>query len=807
MDGTPEILPLFWLRGEPLDVVESELRALHGAGIRGFVAESRPFPDWMGPFWWETLDRILRVAEELGMQAFLFDDKVFPSGRAGGRIAERHPEHLRTLLETKTRAVAGRFRFRPEEFLSAGDLAVLRAVALPMLPDGRFRSAGTVEVPAGGGDVALPGGGRWTLAVWVVTRNGGEELTRDSANLLSAPAVRCLLDEVHAPHFERLRRHAGKTFLGFFSDEPRFGNAASYDAAAGRKGTPLPWAPGLPTDGLPRIAFDSDDPAADRLARFAFMDAVSDAWRRAFSETTGGWCRARGLLWIGHAIEDNGAHCRLGYGCGHYFRAMAGQDWAGIDTVLGQNVPDRPDGIRDTPFGPMDDAFFRWGLVRLGASCGELRRIPVFEETFGAYGWSEDLSRMKWHSDFAFVRGVGRLVPHAWSNAPFPDPDCPPHFHARGANPQWRFFGLWREYAERVQRLFRGARRAAAPAVVYHAEAEWLRGRGILRNEEVVGALARHQIDCGIVPFDSLDGVEVRDGVGIAGDMRIDTLLAADLEGLPADRTDKIGRLRRKGLRVLEIAREDLNSLHGKVPPPAFRTDSFLPDLRCRHCEKDGSDLFLLVNESMENGVRCRVLSPAPDGFFAMDPADGSCRPFDGTLDLAPGESLVLLRDPPRDAPAAVPRPRGPEVARLRAGDFDCSVATAESHPVFSPGAPGDRFAGTVAAEAAFDTPGDVVVELPEMRYGVVQCFVDGADRGTRFCTPFRFFCPCAPGRRLLRLEITNTPGARFRENRFEIPWPPDPPGLRGPVVVTAAGQTEDAAPEMRRFTARGGSA
>ncbi|MFR6330641.1 MAG: hypothetical protein ACLUOI_18740 [Eisenbergiella sp.] len=28
---------------------------------------------------------------------------------------------------------------------------------------------------------------------------------------------------------------------------------------------------------------------------------------------------------IGHVVEDNGAHARLGYGCGHFFRAM--EEW------------------------------------------------------------------------------------------------------------------------------------------------------------------------------------------------------------------------------------------------------------------------------------------------------------------------------------------------------------------------------------------------------------------------------------------------------------------------------------------------
>lgn len=33
------------------------------------------------------------------------------------------------------------------------------------------------------------------------------------------------------------------------------------------------------------------------------------------------------------------------------------------------------------------------------------------------------------------------FVPRAFDPAPFPDPDCPPHFYAHGHNPQYRHFG------------------------------------------------------------------------------------------------------------------------------------------------------------------------------------------------------------------------------------------------------------------------------------------------------------------------------------------------------------------------------
>ncbi|MBQ7650952.1 MAG: hypothetical protein IJS15_08330, partial [Victivallales bacterium] len=670
MDNLPDIMPLFWLRGEPLDVIESEIRAMHGAGLRGFIVEARPFPDYMGDFWWETLDLIMRTAEELGMKVVIFDDRLFPSGYAGGIIAEKHPEHLKTLIEMKERNFSGKTHFTPDEFLTDGDKRILKVIALPMLPDGRFKCGGEREFPVEECDIDLPQG-EWKLTVWVLTRNGGESHTHNYINIISHSATRSYIDEIYVPHVERYRRYIGKTFVGFFNDEPRIANEGTYYAIIGKRKMHLPYIPEIPMDKLPHLEFDSDDAAATGKARLEFMDFVSRAYSRNFSDQIGDYCRSNGLIYIGHIVEDNGAHCRLGYSNGHFFRSMSGQDWAGLDTVLGQNIPDHTDGIRNCAFGPMDDTFFNWGLVKLGASCGELRRIPVVQEIFGAYGWSEDLSRMKWHSDFAFVRGVNRLIPHAYSNAEFPDKDCPPHFHARGSNPQWPFFPLWLKYAERMMLHLSGGHRAPSPAVLYHAEAEWFHGERILHNEEVIGALAKHQIDCGIIPFDSLDDVTVHGGLGVAGDMHINTLIVNDITGLPESYLARIASFKAKGLPVLEITADDLPRLHELVPPSTVRFDSYQPTLRAMHYIKDGEDIFMLFNESMNKHVQCNVLLPLADGLFAVDPIDGAAHPFEGSLRLAPNESILLTQKAENVSPA--PR-MGEEICRFSSEALPASL-------------------------------------------------------------------------------------------------------------------------------------
>ncbi len=58
-----------------------------------------------------------------------------------------------------------------------------------------------------------------------------------------------------------------------------------------------------------------------------------------FSGQIGSWCQVHGVEYIGHIIEDDNAHARMGCSIGHYFREMEGQHMAGIDVVHHQIVP------------------------------------------------------------------------------------------------------------------------------------------------------------------------------------------------------------------------------------------------------------------------------------------------------------------------------------------------------------------------------------------------------------------------------------------------------------------------------------
>ena len=165
------------------------------------------------------------------------------------------------------------------------------------------------------------------------------------------------------------------------------------------------------------------------------MDAVTRLVQKNFSEQIGTWCRAHGVQYIGHLIEDNNQHTRTGSSLGHYFRGLSGQDMAGIDDIGGQVLPG---GEHNGLCGLMGDSrngrFYHYVLGRLGASLASIdptKHGDCLCEFFGNYGWEEGVRLEKYLADHFLVRGVNHFVPHAFSMKEYPDPAVQLHMSLR----------------------------------------------------------------------------------------------------------------------------------------------------------------------------------------------------------------------------------------------------------------------------------------------------------------------------------------------------------------------------------------
>lgn len=672
--GENYILPFFWQHGEAKELLEEGMEKIFACGIRAVCVESRPHPDFVGDGWWRDMDIIMEKAKELGMRVWVLDDAHFPSGYCNGRIGTdslyrkkylarysvdvvgpmRHASFLVKLDENETfvGAVAAK-RDRNNEQLMGDVLDI---------SDRRRGDFLEWDVPEG----------LWCVTVIKITDKGTGR--PGYINTLDREAVGFFLDTVYEPHYTRYREDFGKTFAGFFSDEPEIGNVCGeygHNPCIGQPTMNLPWSDQL--EGMLRQRW-GDDFCKNLLAqwmivdtqkqeknrtgelRFQFMDYVTQLYGANFCGQIGEWCRAHGVEYIGHVIEDGGTHARLGLGTGHYFRALWGQDMAGIDVVLQQIRPQLDDtafyriGGKEFYYGE----FYHYGLAKMGVSLGHMdpkKNGRTMCEIFGAYGWAEGVKLMKWLVDHMLVRGVNYYVPHAFTMKDFPDPDCPPHFYARGMNPQYPYFQELMKYLNRVCHLISGGIHRSCVAVLYTAELEWM-DRSIMQFETVGRILAQNQVDYEVLPVDILltlcphggklaCGAPVYEDKEYLGREEVGALILPACRYIPRKLATWCQEAIKNGFSIVSIhtlpqileengdLKEwveyqpdvvELETLGSRMKTNTeIHLSSYAPYLRYYHYVHKDGEYYLFFNESVTEGIETILTLPVNQESFIME--------------------------------------------------------------------------------------------------------------------------------------------------------------------------------------------
>lgn len=863
------ILPFFWQHGETEEVLRKEMQQIRAAGIRAVCVEARPHPDFAGPGWWHDMDIILEEARQHQMQVWVLDDAHFPTGFANGAIREN--PHLRKwyLMEKHIDAdgpLAGasflvdkwlnRFDWMHMDEKRFGEDELLAVVALKSDETGKFGSRDAVNLTAqvrnGTLEWDIPEGS-WRIFLLMKTRDWGGNL--DYINPIDAESVRVLIDAVYEPHWAHYAADFGKTFAGFFSDEPSFGNTKGFAhlEVIGYPDMVLPWSNEMPTllaeqlgtewiNKLPALWHDIGD--TTRTTRFHYMDIVTKLYDQHFGSQLGKWCEAHGVSYIGHVIEDQNAHARLGCGAGHFFRALHGQHMSGIDYIAQQVLP-RLESFREVARGTEPDTeFFHFGLAKMGSSLAHIdpkKQGRCLCEIFGASGWGTGVRRMKWLVDHALVRGINRFVPHAFSAKAFPDHDCPPHFYAHGHNPQFRHFGDLMRYTNRMCHLLDAGVHIAPVAVLYHAEAEWA-GEAMF-FQKPVHYLARRQIDTDILPADVFLPVSscqatIGNGFIQVHKERYRALVVPTCSAITSHTARFIGRALAQQFPVIfidhlpdhiadelvvEKEKALLKMVQDAVVLPIedladYITDHALneislnpphPYLRYYHYRRNDQHIWMFNNEHPFDRIETKVEMPFAGDLYRYDARRNRLYAQNievigdksyVMLQLVPYESCVFIsgQDIPLGTPVyPIPTSKAVPILQLD-GPWHLSLATAEEYPVFTPvgetclinqsaSNAHPQFSGFFRYTYRFTWEGDALaleLDLGQV-YDAAEVYVNDVHVGSAFCPPYCFTLDAALLRdsNELRIDVANTL-VQTQKDISSMCMALDPSGLLGPVCI-----------------------
>lgn len=841
------ILPFLWLHGEPKERIYEEILAIKNSGINEFCAESRPYEEFCKAQWWDDFEFILKTAGELGMRVWLLDDKKFPTGYANGYLERPENAHLRKRLirELQIDAVgpmrsAKLFvgaKMRPEE-------KILQVVAFLHNDNDEgldYRSAIDLTEMLDNGMVYwnIPKGS-WRVCVTIETAPYDYENDRlfYYIDMLNPNSCHTMIDAIYEPHYEHFAKYFGNTFAGFFSDEPGFLNVCyTYYNRLGDMYSPFPWRGDLPeliarSAGIepelvslciPALWEDLGD--ITTLIRAHYMEVVTRLYSESFSYMLGNWCREHGVMYIGHVIEDMGAHMRLGYGSGHYFRALDGQDMAGIDIVLMQDIPGISDFVHRAPLadgGRASPAFFRYTLPKLASSHSHIQPLKkgrAMCEIFGAFGWAEGLPFMKGLADIMLASGINYFVPHAFSPRD-EDTDCPPHFYNGGRNVQYPLFKDLMGYMSRCSHVISEATHCADVAVFYNAECEWCGGQGD-HFFEICRTLTRGLIDFDIIPYDALIDARVENDRLYINNESYGALIISDSEALPQSRLECFSRLSKQGLPVIFTDALPSASAEGHSISQLWKFFEVVPiaglasyireydfcqayadnasNLRFYHIQRDGKDIYLFSNEDIHSPIDTDIILKQGGECLIYEPWDNKCyrsEAPDGVLHLhLDGGNMLFVAfggDIPDDTPCfthqtmQTPLDIRFDIAIKNEGEADYT-AIAKNSECFDISAP-DRFpdfCGYIRYTASFDAvDGFNVLDLGQVGE-VAQVWLNGKYLGARINAPYKFSMADAitSGKNELEIIVTSNLAHRRRDELSSFLQIP-PSGIIGDISL-----------------------
>jgi hypothetical protein len=322
---------------------------------------------------WQAFTRAVAEAKRAGMAMWLYDERGYPSGNAGGLTLRDHPEwEARGLLVADTETGGGAVSLA----LPPGKLVLAQAFPVSK---GVLDSARGVDLAAqvreGKLDWQAPAG-RWRVLVFTESRlhegthaDGNLHEKIPYPNLLQPEPTARFVELTYGGYAKHLGGDLSKYFEATFTDEPSlmslFLKPMPY--------RPLPWATNLPVEFKKRRGYALDPALLPALVadvgpgtqktRYDFWLTVGELVSENFFGQIQTRCRALGVPSGGHLLAEEGiaGHVAL---YGDFFRCIRRLDAPSIDclTSLPPEVP--------------------WFIARLLSSAAELEgRTLVMSET------------------------------------------------------------------------------------------------------------------------------------------------------------------------------------------------------------------------------------------------------------------------------------------------------------------------------------------------------------------------------------------------------------------------------------------
>jgi hypothetical protein len=418
----------FWVWNDTMetDHLTEQVEAIDEAGWGGFFVHPRVGleVEYLSGEWLEKVRHSVEVADEVGIDPWLYDEDRWPSGSGAGQVPDLGPDYrvkyLALTTERRGDDVLGTVRRNGEEYHAC--------VVIPETEE---------------------------LSISKITNNG-------YGDLMNPDAVDAFVESTYEVYEGTVGEYFGETIPGIFTDEPQLFRGG--EMPGGTVGF-LPWTVGLADlfeaeygydlrEYLAQLFFDADgDDRTYGRVRYDFWRLVTGRFVEAFSERLGEWCRERDLALTGHYLHEDSIPQQI-RAVGAVMPHYAHQGQPGIDH-LGLNV--------DNPLTPLQCASVARQFGR-----------PAMSELYGGSGQALSFEERKWIGDWHLARGITVLNHHLslYSMRGERKRDFPPNIFYQ--QPWWGDNDHVADYFARLSYALRRGSAVANVLVVHPVQTGWL---------------------------------------------------------------------------------------------------------------------------------------------------------------------------------------------------------------------------------------------------------------------------------------------------------------------------------------------
>jgi hypothetical protein len=387
------------------------------------------------PGLFEGLRQTMGELKKRGRQIWIYDELGYPSGSAGGRVLEGHPEYQAWAVSCRT--------FISENGSISVEVEKDNVEACMAIPvrQGNISSGEKVDLT----DHAREGSFRWYVPegewkVFLLERFQPDtwmrhNVQRRNVNIMDRDAIARFIEITHERYATELGPQLQDVEL-FFTDEPQFGATEPWIYGKDEAPPAVQWCDELPgafqakkgysvVEALPAL-FDDVGPETGRY-RYDFYDVQSDLVAENYFGQLEDWCHEHGVLSSGHLLLEESLLHHLMW-TGSFVKNWSRMDLPGVDLLLSD--PSKVDPELAKKSLPGDDPRYKtmggWHdesvVVNEDFSCkmaASIARLTgkqgVFTESF-ALAQNATLPRVSGVTAWQFASGITHMSTYGIQN-------------------------------------------------------------------------------------------------------------------------------------------------------------------------------------------------------------------------------------------------------------------------------------------------------------------------------------------------------------------------------------------------------